>query len=180
MTLAIMSRSTRGLALLVCLLLLPGTMQANTLSEDSIKASYLLNFMKYTEWPAMALISNELRVCSLEAQPLSGKLAGLQGRQIQGRKIHVSTSVNSEAWSDCHLLYLSGVEKIRLDSVLRSLAKTPVLTVGDSADFTQDGGMIGLKLRAGRVRFNINLGAARRAELNLSSQLLKLADEVVQ
>jgi hypothetical protein len=180
MTLTILSRSARRLALLVCLLLLPGTIRADTLSEDSIKAGYLLNFMKYTEWPATALSSNEFRVCSLDAQPLSGKLAGLQGRQIQGREIRIRTSVSSEAWRDCHVLFLSSEEKNHPDSVLRNLAKIPVLTVSDSADFTQAGGMIGLKLRAGRIRFNINLGAARRAELNLSSQLLKLADEVVQ
>jgi hypothetical protein len=180
MTLTIMLMSACRVAMLVCLLLLPGTMRANPLSEDSIKASYLLNFMKYTEWPATALSNIELRVCSLDARPLSGKLAELQGRQIQGREIRVSTSVNSETWRDCHLLFLSSVEKNRLDSVLRNLAKAPVLTVGESADFIQAGGIIGLKLRAGRVRFNINLGAARQAELNLSSQLLKLADEVMQ
>ena len=53
-----------------------------------------------------------------------------------------------------------------------------MLTISDVPDFAAQGGMIGLKLRADRVRFDINQGASRRAGLVLSSQLLKLADEV--
>lgn len=62
--------------------------------------------------------------------------------------------------------------------MLRALGQTPVLTVSDAPGFVQAGGMIGLKLRGGRIGFDINHGAARATGLVLSSQLLKLADEV--
>jgi len=51
----------------------------------------------------------------------------------------------------------------------------PILSVSDIADFTRAGGMIDLVEVEQRIRFNINLSAARRARLRLSSQLLKLA-----
>ena len=51
----------------------------------------------------------------------------------------------------------------------------PVLTVGDGDGFARGGGMIGLFVEDGRMRFAINPNAAQRAGLRLSSQLLKLA-----
>lgn len=85
-----------------------------------------------------------------------------------------------EEWRGCHILFIPAEEAERVDGVLRAVALAPVLTVSDSPDFARSGGMIGLKQRGGRIRFDINLGAARRAGLNLSSRLLKLADEVLQ
>ncbi len=167
-------------ALLLVLTLFAGVSLADTAEEDSIKAGFVLNFAKYTEWPAAALGASELRVCALGAQPLSGRLSQLQGRQAQGRDIRVRTSTRSDELRDCHVLFVAAGEEGRMDALLRTLGLAPVLTVGDGNDFVESGGMIGLKQRAGRIRFDINLGAARRAGLNLSSQVLKLADEVRQ
>ncbi len=162
------------------LLLLPAAATADTLAEDSVKAGIILNFAKYTEWPGAALAGDSLRVCGLGNQPLSGKLAQMQGRQVQSREIQVRILTRADEWRDCHVLFIPAAEKQRGDAILRALAQAPVLTVGDSEEFAQSGGIIGLKLRAGRVRFDINLAAARKAGLSLSSQLLKLADTVQQ
>jgi len=166
------------LCLFVCLF--AGMAEADNLAEDTVKAGFILNFAKYTEWPAGALDGGNLRVCGLGNQLLSGKLAQMQGRQVQGHEIQVRSTMRVDEWRDCHVLFIPAGEKQRLELVLRALAQTPVLTVSDGEDFTRSGGMIGLKLRAGRVRFDINLAAVRKAGLNLSSQLLKLADEVTQ
>lgn len=153
---------------------------ADTLAEDNVKAGLILNFAKYAEWPAAALAGDSLRVCGLGNQPLSGKLAQMHGRQVQGREIQVRASARIDELRDCHVLYVPAGEQQRLDTMLRTLGQAPVLTVSDIDGFAQAGGIIGLKLRAGRVRFDINLAVARKAGLALSSQLLKLADEVVQ
>jgi hypothetical protein len=54
-----------------------------------------------------------------------------------------------------------------------------VLTVGDAPDFLERGGMIQFVLVANRVRFEVNLDAAREAGLQLSAELLKVAAKVV-
>lgn len=166
--------------LILPLLLLAGVLQADAPEEDEIKAGFILNFMKYTEWPTAASGSGELRVCGISAQPLSGKLAQLQGRTALGRDIKVLAPVRQENWRDCHVLFVPASEESRLAPLLRSLGQSAVLTISDCPEFTEAGGMIGLKQRGGRIRFDINLGAARRTGLNLSSQVLKLADEVKQ
>ena len=50
-----------------------------------------------------------------------------------------------------------------------------ILTVGDGEDFARGGGVIGLFIEDGRMRFAINSDAAQRAGLRLSSKLLSLA-----
>jgi hypothetical protein len=52
------------------------------------------------------------------------------------------------------------------------------LTVSDIPSFTNSGGMIGFELIDNRVRFDVNLAAAEKAGLTLSSQLLKVATDV--
>jgi YfiR/HmsC-like len=41
--------------------------------------------------------------------------------------------------------------------------------------FAEQGGLIGLRVEADKVRFDINVDAAQRTGLTMSSQLLKLA-----
>jgi hypothetical protein len=159
--------------------LLPGTgARAGSSVEDNAKAGFILNFTKYTEWPG-AQAGSELLICSLRERPLSGKLEDLQGRQVQGRTIRVRTATRASDWLDCQVLFIADDEAQRIDTVLRNVGQHAVLTISDAPGFVQAGGIIGLKLRAGRIRFDINQGAARQAGLKLSSQLLKLADEVL-
>lgn len=165
-------------AILSALLLSPAGILADTGTVDDIKAGFILNFTKYTSWPATALNGRDLLICGISEQSLSGKLETLRGRRVLGRDIQVLVPTRSSDWTNCHVLFIAVEERHRLDTVLRVLAQAPVLTVSDAPGFAEDGGMIGLKPRAGRLRFEINQGAARQAGLVLSSQLLKLADAV--
>ena len=54
----------------------------------------------------------------------------------------------------------------------------PVLTVGDGKGFSHAGGIIELFVEGGKMRFAINMDAAERAGLHLSSRLLGLAKVV--
>jgi hypothetical protein len=153
---------------------------ADTLSEDRVKAGFIYNFIKYTQWPGLVGNGNELRVCSPATQPLSGELRQLQGRPAQGQTIAVELGVRPENWKTCHVLFIPQDEARQHAATLEAVARLPLLTVADSPDFIDAGGMIGLKRIAGRIRFDIHLVHARRAGLVLSSQLLKLADQVKQ
>lgn len=158
--------------------LLPGAFaHADSLTEDSAKAGFIFNFTKYTEWPSG---SGDLKLCSVSEDALSGKLESLQGYTVQGRTIRVLFPTDPKEWRQCQVLFIAADDAQRVGTVLRSVARYPVLTISDAANFSQAGGIIGLKLRNGRIRFDINHGAAHQAGLKLSSQLLKLADEVLQ
>ncbi len=168
------------LATLLLAWMLPAApLRADAGVEDELKAGFVLNFTKYTEWPPGAANSHELLICGVEPQSLSGRLESLHERRLSGRVIRVLAPSRSSEWSGCQVLFIDADAHIRPETVLRMLGQAPVLTVSDAPGFAQAGGMIGLKLRAGRMRFEINQGAARAAGLVLSSQLLKLADTVL-
>jgi hypothetical protein len=160
---------------LVCL-----SARADDAAEDNVKVAFISNFIKYTEWPASVQGGKELFVCSLTAQALSGKLHSLQGRLVQGRELQVRAAARLSDWRACQVLFIAADQTERVASVLHSIESQPILTIRDAPGFAKSGGMIGTKMRAGRIRFEINQGAARAAGLALSSQLLKLADEVFQ
>lgn len=184
--LACMSRCERpdarllGLLLGTWLLAWPAPPHGQQLDEDGVKAGFILNFAKFTTWPQSPAERGELRVCGLGARPLGGKLALLQTLKAQDLPVRVQLAPRAEEWRDCHVLFVPDDEAGRIPTVLRSLGRSPVLTVSDSPDFVQQGGMVGLKRRGGRIRFDVNLAAARETGVNLSSHLLKLADEVKQ
>lgn len=171
------SRSWLG-AILVALLLSHAAIRADTGAVDDLKVGFILNFTKYTTWPTAALNGRDLLICGISEQSLSGKLGSLRGRRLLGREIQVLVPTRPAEWASCQVLFIAAEERHRLETVLRMLAQAPVLTVSDAPGFTEEGGMIGLKPRAGRLRFEVNQDAARRAGLVLSSQLLKLADAV--
>ena len=68
-----------------------------------------------------------------------------------------------------------GLNGADLDAALKAAKSGSVLTIGDAASFTDAGGVIQFYLEDRKVRFEINLAAAQRAKLQISSQLLKLA-----
>jgi len=75
----------------------------------------------------------------------------------------------------CHLLYVSGFDAKRSDELLFALTGAPIFTISDEVRFAEKGGVAQLIVENGRVRFAINMDAARRARLKISSKLLSLA-----
>lgn len=167
-------------ALLALLLLLPALTWADTPSGDSIKAGFILNFAKFTDWPPSASGGGRLLVCSLGPQPLSGNLEALQGRIVQGREVQVRASTPPNELRECQVLFIAANEEPRVEWLLKHLARLPVLTISDVPNFAYAGGVIGLFEENNKLRFDINLTAARQNNLTLSSNLLRLARTVKQ
>ena len=167
------------LALTACLAV--GPARAQTASEDAVKAGFVYNFVKFTQWPGEREgDSRPLDICTPGALPLDGHFALLQGRMVGNRKIALRAQVAPADWRGCQVLYLSEADAGRAESGLRGLGSSPVLTISDQSGFVQAGGMIGLRAEDNRVRFDVNLLAAQRAGLTLSSQMLKLAGQVLR
>jgi hypothetical protein len=86
------------------------------------------------------------------------------------------TPVNLESnLKRCRVLFISASERGNLVRILAKLEHGAVLTVGDSAGYAEEGVMVNFYLEESRVRFEINREAVGRAQLRISSQLLKLA-----
>jgi hypothetical protein len=148
--------------------------------EYLVKAAFLYNFAKFTEWPATAFAGPRapLRLCVLGADPFGPALESIAGKKVKDRTIVTSRFERADGVEGCHVLFVSASEGERLDGILRSLRDEPVLTVADVPGFARSGGIVNLKTVENKVRFEINLHAGQRAGLRFSSQLLKLAEIV--
>ncbi len=147
--------------------------------EYLIKAAFLYNFAKFTQWPAGSFAdgSTPLSICVLGEDPFDSALDSLNGREIRGHPVTIQRVATVEAGATCHLLFISGSEEAGLSTILDSVADRPVLTIADFPNFARDGGIINLKTNKDqKVRFEINVGIAKRAGLKLSSKLLNLAE----
>lgn len=148
-------------------------------SEAQVKAAYLINFAKLTNWPDGTFDSGqrEFQACLLtqRGEGIGPALARLAGRNIQGRALQVKQGARLNELQYCQLLVLETGEERQLPAVLETLGNSPTLTVGDFEDFVRRGGMIELGVQDKRIVFDVNLDASTRAGLNLSAQLLKLA-----
>ena len=78
----------------------------------------------------------------------------------------------------CHLLFVSMSERRRSRDILEKIRGAPVLAVGESPDFLDQGGVINFLIKDESVRFDINLEPARIARLKLDANLLAVAASV--
>ena len=88
---------------------------------------------------------------------------------------HVASPADAQG---CQLLYAGGGDKKRAGQIIAGLANASVLTVGDTDQFAELGGMIQLIRDANRIRFAVNVDAVNRAGLHMSSKLLQLSEVV--
>ncbi|MBL8398398.1 MAG: YfiR family protein [Candidatus Accumulibacter sp.] len=150
-----------------------------SVDEDAVKAAYVYNFAKFVDWPdELWSKSTTVRVCATGARnAFFHALTALDPRlSIRGKEIEVRTISRAHEAAHCHLLVVTGSESV--GEWLRHARTLPVLTVGDAEGFATVGGVIGLFVERGKVKFEINQDAALRAGIKLSSRLVKLARPV--
>jgi len=171
----------RCLAAAAALLLLGvTTIRAQDVTEPSLKAAFVYNFAKFTEWPDDVLpASGSFSACVLDDGPVGDALERVvKGRQLSGRQIVVQRVRPGSPLRGCHLLFVSGLNESQVGSVVAAVRGASVLTIGDGDDFARLGGIAHVFVENGKMRFDLNLDLARRSRLQLSSKLLSLAARV--
>jgi len=150
-------------------------------SEARLKSAFLYKFIHYAEWPSESLgaVGDPISICVLGHDALAQELeATVQGRTSHERPVVVRRVADSGEVGGCHVLFVGAMDSAGLEEVIGRVSAQPTLTVGDAEGFTRRGGMIHFTRRGVRLGFEINRAAVRRAGLDLSSQLLKLAELV--
>jgi hypothetical protein len=147
------------------------------LTENQARASFVLNFARYVEWPAAAFPTREspVTICLLGTDSRGLNLADIAGRRIGERPIEVRRIERLVAVEGCHVAYLADSERRQMAAHLQALGARPILTVGDVDGFIDIGGMIGLLRANERLQFEINRDALQVAGLKASAHLLRLA-----
>lgn len=137
----------------------------------------MFNVIRYTEWPESSFVAGQpITVCRFGSDgALVHALSALEGRVIRGSEIRVRT-VEADA-SGCLVLVFPEGGNV---AAVRRMQGRPLLTVGEGWAFLDEGGVLAVVVADGRLAFGVNLDAARRGNLRLSAQLLRLARRVVE
>jgi hypothetical protein len=150
---------------------------AETVTAPAVKAAFLYNFAKFTEWPSDTLAPRQrLALCVIGDSAVAEALAQtIKGRSIDGHDLAMEVVEAGGPIRSCHLLFVSGLDAKRSAQLFEALKGAAVFTVSDGEKFAELGGVAQLIPENDRIRFAINVMSAERARLRLSSKLLSLA-----
>jgi len=150
--------------------------ESSSVREYQVKAGFLYNFAKFVEWPDTAF-SNEnspIIICVLGYDPFGASLDALKDRVVGDRRLFIKRISSVAALEECHILFISSSERRSLSQILQMVKNKSVLTVGDTNGFAQSGVIINIMPEESRLGFEINISAAEKVNLKISSKLLKL------
>ena len=145
--------------------------------ELEVKAAYLFSFGRFVRWPPAALAPGApFGVCVIGRDPFGSVLdTTLAGETIDGHRVVAYRMASTREASPCHIAFVNEADRSRRRAALAELASRPILTVGDRASFTDDGGIVEFVPVGSRIRFELNAVAAERAGLALGSELARVA-----
>lgn len=149
--------------------------------ETELKVAYVFNFLKLTDW-AVAL-TGKLQVAVWADTDFTAEcVKQMAGRSMRGMDIEIRVLRDradfDQAQGACAAVYIGATEAERAGLKPGALRRPGLLVVGEGEDFCKNGGMIGLATRANRLRFDVNIDAARDSGLTFSSKLLQLAQHI--
>ncbi len=162
-----------------------------------LKAAFLYNFIRFVEWPEEKM-SNEgkpIVIGIIGKDSFGNVLEPLKGKKIKGRKVILkrfksfgeikqldenTQKKELKAIGQSHLLFVCNSEKSHISELTKSIREYNILTVGDMKNFLENGGIINFTMEQNKIRFDVNVTAAKDSNLKIRSQLLRLAKTVIK
>lgn len=147
--------------------------------EHRVKSAFLFNFVKFVTWPndRFAAADSPVVLCVRPDDAIAPALARtLEGKTLDARPLALRLPAAGADWAGCHLAYL-GTNPDAASMPLTDLAAGSVITVHEAPQ-PRTGGVVRLYVEQRRLRFEVNVVAARDARLQVSSRLLDLATRV--
>lgn len=148
--------------------------------EYEVKAAFIYNFLKFIEWPDKVFTDNPftMNLCIVGENPFGNAINSYQGDKVSNRTIAIKKSESLQDIRNCHVVFISRSEKDRIQQIMKALRGSNILSIGDTDTFEKQGVIINFSIVENKVRFNINVNAARQSGLRISSKLLKLSRAV--
>jgi hypothetical protein len=147
--------------------------------EYDVKIGFIYNFAKFITWSAAAdKDPDTIVLCYVADDPSITVFFKLDGKTIRDRKIKVVVFKEGACLEQSHIIFFATQDKARIQKILEQAKGRGILTIGEVEGFTSWGGVINFFEELNRLRFKVNLTAAKREGLKMSSQLLVSAQIV--
>ena len=177
--LVVASRVIYAAAVLGVVLRAEAAVAADASVEPHVKAAFLYNFVKFVEWADDRALNGPVTVCVAGSPAVAASLKGAaQQYRADARELAVQQVTSDSVLTACQLVYIAESDEQRARHWLATLSGSTAFTVSDFERFARLGGVANFFVQDGRLRFAINVDAARRASLRISSRMLALAQIV--
>jgi hypothetical protein len=170
----------RALAGALCVLAVAASTDAQErYREDAVKAAFLYRFTGYVEWPDAALSKSHFTIAVLGSGEITRELERLlPGRTIKDLPARVRRIERVRELGDAQMLYVAASRLSDIRAIVSELGTKPVLVVTDHPRGLDAGGAVNFISLDRRVRFEISVPAAMRAQLKVGGELLSVAARV--
>ena len=149
---------------------------ADEMLEYQVKAAFIYNFIAFTQWPEST--EPAINLCLYGEDYFGQEIDKLQNKSVGTRSIKVVRIRNSDQLPKCQVIFFSKSVNNTMADIISNLESNPILMLADSPNAISQGVTINMSLVNEKIVFEINLGIARKAGLDISSKLLQLAVKV--
>ena len=150
-------------------------------TDYEVKAAFLYNFAKFVRWPDDVAPGPTFVLAIVGDDPFGDVVdRAFHGKTVLGRPVEIRRTRSVREAAAAQMAFIGASERAHLAQVLAALKGESVLTVGDMDRFADGGGMVGFRLTNSTVRFELNLRELRQARLQMSSQIIRLAQRVIE
>jgi YfiR/HmsC-like len=156
--------------------------QLATTAESRAKANFLAKVSNFIEWSEEGLPSgpSPFVICILGDYSLGVPLSeSVRGKTLHEKRVEIRGVRKEQELHMCQILFVSQLERKRYDRVLGFVRGQNVLTIGETPEFLDAGGIVSFSMHEETLQFDVNLDEANKAHLKISSRLLALARHVV-
>jgi hypothetical protein len=145
-----------------------------TADEYDLKAAFLYNFAKFVEWPSDKLKPDDspLIVGVAGQDAFEHVSAVIREKKIDKHDIVVRLLADKNEIKGCHILFLTRSQKQETSVMVAAANQAGVLTIGETDEFMEAGGMVRFFIESDNLRLEIAPDTARRAGLGIKANAL--------
>ncbi len=143
-------------------------------AEEELKCAAVMAFVQNASWAEQLAPSIPITVGVVGRAAFFRWLrTTADGKVVKGHPIRVQPVTSPADPHCCQVLYFATDKPADIKPVLQLFASTPVLAIGESDGFLEQGGAVSLFLLDGHMSFEVSLAALGHEGIEISSKLLR-------
>lgn len=176
----LISRRLFVFVILLLFCLLPKNSNAQA-SEYVLKSLLISKTAQYIEWPEKNELNDKSEpfiIGVIGENPFGTLLEDMyikEGIKIKNKNVEIRYYTELNQIVHCNILFISSTEKNRLNDILSHTQGKPVLTLGDTRNFGNNGVHINFYMLKNKIRFELNESSITDEGFNVDYRLRNIA-----
>ncbi|MCG8527993.1 MAG: YfiR family protein [Opitutales bacterium] len=147
--------------------------------ENAIKAGFLVGMQEFVTWELTHDSEKNVTYATIgdaSFGEIIERAVAAKKRNLEDFQVAEFTTVEDITF--VNFLFVRDYPEEEIGELVSRCTELGILTVSDQEGFVANGGIVEFFRSNNRVRIRINVGAAERANIKISSKLLRLAERV--